>query len=66
MNKIDLKTNPILYYKMPLIPIDYSKTIIYKIVCNDLNICVVYVGSTTDFIRRKNEHKPTIHKNCCR
>jgi hypothetical protein len=42
---------------MPRLPIDYSKTIIYKIVCNDLNITDVYVGSTTDFIRRKGEHK---------
>jgi group I intron endonuclease len=42
---------------MPRLPIDYSKTIIYKIVCNDLNICDVYVGSTTDFTRRKGEHK---------
>ncbi len=45
---------------MPRLPIDYSKTIIYKIVCNDLNITDIYVGSTTDFIRRKNEHK-----RCC-
>jgi hypothetical protein len=42
---------------MPRLPIDYSKTIIYKIVCNDLNITDVYVGSTTDFIRRKGQHK---------
>jgi hypothetical protein len=42
---------------MPRLPIDYSKTIIYKIVCNDLNITEVYVGSTTDFTRRKREHK---------
>lgn len=42
---------------MPRLPIDYSKTIIYKIVCNDLNICDVYVGSTTDFVRRKGQHK---------
>jgi hypothetical protein len=45
---------------MPRLPIDYSKTIIYKIVCNDLNITDVYVGSTTDFTRRK-----TAHKHCC-
>jgi hypothetical protein len=45
---------------MPRLPIDYSKTIIYKIVCNDLNITDVYVGSTTDFIRRKSEHR-----KCC-
>ena len=42
---------------MPRLPIDYSKTIIYKIVCNDLNITDIYVGSTTDFIRRKGQHK---------
>ena len=35
---------------------DYSKTIIYKIVCE--NEC--YVGHTTNFINRKYQHK----KNC--
>ena len=45
---------------MPLNNIDYSKTIIYKIVCNDLNIKDVYIGHTTDFIRRKQTHR----KNC--
>jgi hypothetical protein len=42
---------------MPRTPIDYSKTIIYKIVCNDLNIKDLYVGSTTDFNCRKTKHK---------
>jgi len=42
---------------MPAKVIDYSKTIIYKIVCNDLAITDLYVGSTTHFTRRKNEHK---------
>jgi hypothetical protein len=42
---------------MPLKNIDYSKTIMYKIVCNDLNIKDVYVGHTTDFIRRKQTHR---------
>jgi len=42
---------------MPAKKIDYSKTIIYKIVCNDLAITDLYVGSTTNFTRRKNEHK---------
>jgi hypothetical protein len=46
---------------MPRLPIDYSKTIIYKIVCNDLNITDVYVGFTTDFTRRKGEHKRKIN-----
>ena len=45
---------------MPRTPIDYSKTIIYKLVKNDdFNNENIYVGSTTDFTRRKNEHKNT-------
>jgi hypothetical protein len=42
---------------MPKKEIDYSKTIIYKIVCNDLSITDLYIGSTTDFTKRKNSHK---------
>ena len=41
--------------------IDYSKTIIYKIVCNDLNIKDIYVGHTTDFTKRKSCHKTRCH-----
>ena len=39
--------------------IDYSRTIIYKLVCNDLSIKDSYVGHTTDFTKRKNHHKHT-------
>ena len=42
---------------MPITPIDYQKTIIYKIVCTDLNVKDIYIGSTTDFKRRKYQHK---------
>lgn len=42
---------------MPRTPIDYSKTNIYKLVCNDLNIAETYVGHTTCFRNRKNQHK---------
>jgi hypothetical protein len=42
---------------MPKKNIDYSNTIIYKIVCNDLIITDVYVGHTTNFIKRKALHK---------
>ena len=42
---------------MPKTPIDYSKTIIYRIVCKDPTIKECYVGSTTDFTRRKKAHK---------
>ena len=45
---------------MPHNPIDYSNTIMYKIVCNDLNIADKYIGHTTNFKSRKNQHK-----NCC-
>jgi hypothetical protein len=42
---------------MPRLPINYAKTIIYKLVCNDLNIIECYVGHTTDFTVRKKCHK---------
>lgn len=42
---------------MPRVKIDYSKTIIYKLVCNDIYVKDIYVGHTTDFIRRKSKHK---------
>jgi hypothetical protein len=43
---------------MPKTPIDYSKTIIYKLVHNeDYDNANVYIGSTTDFVKRKNQHK---------
>jgi len=45
---------------MPRTAVDYSKTIIYKIVCNDLNVKDVYVGGTSNFRIRKNKHK-----SCC-
>jgi len=44
---------------MPRKAIDYSKIVIYKIVCNDLTIKDTYVGSTTDFRKRKWNHKAT-------
>ena len=44
---------------MPRKEINYQNTFIYKIVCNDLNIKDLYVGHTTDFKRRKWDHK------CC-
>lgn len=42
---------------MPRLPIDYSKTIIYKICCKDINITDIYVGHTTDLTRRRRQHK---------
>ena len=43
---------------MPLKKIDYMNTVIYKIVHkDDYENTNIYIGSTTDFIRRKNNHK---------
>jgi hypothetical protein len=42
---------------MPKQPMDYSRTVIYKICCNDLKITDVYVGHTTNFNQRKYGHK---------
>ena len=42
---------------MPKTVIDYQNTVIYKIVCKDINIKDLYVGSTTNFIQRKKSHK---------
>ena len=41
-----------MYYKMP----DYAKTIIYKLINYDYPD-LVYVGSTTNFTKRKQGHK---------
>lgn len=50
---------------MPKIPIDYSKTIIYKFKCNDLNITDEYYGSTCHFINRKWQHKADCYNPNC-
>ena len=42
---------------MPKEFIDYSNTIIYKIYCKDINVTDVYVGHTTNFTKRKYQHK---------
>ena len=46
---------------MPKVPMDYSKTHFYKIVCNDLSITDFYIGHTTNFVKRQNKHK----SDCC-
>lgn len=47
---------------MPKSPINYNRTTIYKIIKNDdFENANVYVGSTTDFTKRKYLHK----YNCC-
>jgi hypothetical protein len=47
---------------MPRLPTNYDNTCIYKIVCKDLNITDCYVGHTTDFRKRKWNHKSNVDK----
>lgn len=42
---------------MPKKAINYENTIIYKLCCNDPTITDIYVGHTTNFIKRKSQHK---------
>jgi len=42
---------------MPKLPINYENACIYEIVCKDVNITERYVGSTTNLIQRRREHK---------
>jgi hypothetical protein len=46
---------------MPKTQTDYSQTIIYKLCCKNPAISEIYIGHTTNFINRKNNHKT----NCC-
>jgi len=43
--------------------IDYSNTIIYKIYCKDENISELYVGHTTNFVKRKKAHMSSCMKS---
>ena len=42
---------------MPKKDPDYSKTIIYRIICKNPSITDCYVGHTTNFVERKCQHK---------
>ncbi len=36
---------------------NYANSIIYKLCCNDAIITDIYIGSTTNFVKRKQQHK---------
>jgi hypothetical protein len=42
---------------MPKKDMDYSKMVIYKICCKDLNITDIYIGHTTSLVKRRCSHK---------
>jgi hypothetical protein len=39
--------------------VNYNQSIIYKLCCRNVDITEIYVGSTTNFYRRKSQHKAT-------
>lgn len=45
---------------MPKVPMNYQNAVIYKIVPNDLNNESCYIGSTTNFNKRKSDHKDNL------
>jgi hypothetical protein len=61
------KNNLIESYRMPRVAMDFSKTVIYHFVCEDTNVKCSYVGSTTNIIKRKAQHKSAckIEKGDC-
>ena len=50
---------------MPNYILNYKNTIIYKLCCKDLNVPYVYVGRTTNFVKRKSCHKSACNNNNC-
>lgn len=42
---------------MPRTAMEFENTIIYKLVCNDVEVSEIYVGHTTNFIKRKYNHR---------
>ena len=46
---------------MPKTPTDYSKAIIYSIICKT-DDTLLYIGSTTNFTKRKAQHKENCNK----
>jgi len=44
---------------------DYSKCVIYKITCCDESVLECYVGHTTNFVKRKHQHKTYYNNEKC-
>ena len=51
---------------MPKLPINYENACIYEIVCKDVNITERYVGSTTNLVQRRRQHKNTCNNENCK
>jgi hypothetical protein len=51
---------------IPKLPNKYEKACIYEIVCKDVNITQRYVGSTTNLIKRRYQHKSACNDEKCK
>ena len=51
------------YNRMPKSAFDYTNTQLYKLVCKDLVLVDSYVGHTTKFTERKQDHKHGVIMN---
>jgi len=51
---------------MPLTAIDYSHTFIYKLCCKDPTITDIYIGHTTNVVKRKQRHKYCCNNSSCK
>ena len=51
---------------MTKLPINYKKACIYEIICKDVNITEGYVGSTTNLVKRRYEHKSSCNNENCK
>ena len=51
---------------MPKTSTNYDNTYFYKIVCKDITIPDLYVGHTTNFIKRKSRHKIACTNASCK
>jgi len=51
---------------MPREAMDYSKCVIYKIICNDSMVTECYVGHTNNFVKRKYQHKSSCNTMDCK
>ena len=48
---------------MPINPVDYSKTVIYKLYCINPDVKDFYIGHTTNLKQRKGQHKTHCNNN---
>ena len=46
--------------------INYTYTIIYRLICNDINVIETFVDQTTEFTKTENKHKSMYYNPQCK